>query len=227
MLSGQRLSGLVVEAKHLTVDHMSIMLWALSHLIIGFFYTWAAGLPEEFVRMLIFVQFMGIVGAIGILMTGCAILRWFRKDDIDGVLNATAIGMVGIFVIQILTQLAAGYQSQFLDTAILMPIVMLPVAVFEEFLYRGFLFGFMYKALPQLMGETERFLLAGGVSSLIFAAGHSYVYGATNIFGILAAFLAGMVFAYTYAKSKLLFVPIMIHFLNNFMIAFMAVLPLI
>jgi membrane protease YdiL (CAAX protease family) len=205
------------------VDHIAILLWVLSQLIMGYVYTWAAAMDESFVRMLMFIQFMGIVGIIPIMMLRLSRVTWVTAANLDGVLTGVMVGMIGIFVIQIISAMVVP-NSQFVDTMALMPIIMLPVAVSEEFLYRGFLFVFVFKLMPPTMGSFGKYLIAGTMSSMIFAAGHAYVYGAFNFPAIASAFAAGMVFAFTYARSKLLTVPILIHFLNNFIITFMAVI---
>ena len=84
-----------------------------------------------------------------------------------------------------------------------------PIA--EETLYRGLLFGQLYKLHP---------LLGYIVSTLIFAAVHVVGYiGLQDPFSLLVSLLqylpAGFAFGFVYVKSKTLIAPIVIHILIN------------
>lgn len=206
------------------VDHLAVLFWVMSQLIIGYLYTWATVFSTEFIRMLMFIQFMGITGMIAIMMLKVAQVAWVGREDLDGIAQGVMVGMIGILVIQVATAFMAPYQSEFVDTMVLMPIIMLPVAVSEEFLYRGFLYAFMYKMMPPTMGGNMKFAIAGAMSSIMFAAGHAFVYGAYNFVAIFSAFAAGMMFAFSYTKSKMLTVPILVHFMNNAIMALMLVM---
>jgi membrane protease YdiL (CAAX protease family) len=91
--------------------------------------------------------------------------------------------------------------------------------IFEEIIFRGFLFGGLRTALhkrlpapdaPGYATKLQRYdLLASFGSALVFGLAHM------NLAGLVLYVAIGMVFAEAYRRSGSLYVPIIGHFLNN------------
>jgi membrane protease YdiL (CAAX protease family) len=101
----------------------------------------------------------------------------------------------------------------------LMALLAITGPIFEEIIFRGFLFGSIRTALhkrlpaptaPDYAGKVFRYdLLASFGSALVFGLAHM------NLAGLPLYVAIGMVFAEAYRRSGSLYVPIIGHFINN------------
>lgn len=87
-------------------------------------------------------------------------------------------------------------------------IVALLPAIFEELLFRGVVFNSFKKRYNLIIGIL--------VSAIIFGVYHM------NIVQGVFAFILGLFLAYSYHKTNSLFVPIIFHFINNFIATLMS-----
>ena len=90
---------------------------------------------------------------------------------------------------------------------------LLMVAIQEEYLFRGFLFGLIKKYTSE---QKAMFYV-----SVFFAICHwTYLLEPSWIFNSIMVFVSGYIYAYLYVKSNNLWWPITFHFIDNVLIAF-------
>ena len=82
-------------------------------------------------------------------------------------------------------------------------------AICEELLFRGFIFSSLKNIKTNNEDSKKPIVFAILVSSLMFGIMHM------NFIRIIPTTILGMVFAYSMYKSKSIFVPMLLHFINN------------
>ena len=181
---------------------------------------------------------MAVVGMLFLLIDK----RAFRKDGKD-VLQApgkalleTAIGFVLVYVAMILAQLLMQYvlgadtasaneaviAGMFVNKPLNLVMLFLLLCVFtpivEEIIFRKVLCNFIEPRLG--------YLWAIAISGLIFGVMHVISYG--DFVQAIPYVVMGWVFGYIYYRSKKnIFIPIGVHFVNNFLSYLLYLLPLL
>ena len=229
MSKWNRMTGTRTGKALLVIDGIAIAMTALSVIMITYLLTWARdpAIAQTLEMPLIYISVMALFGGMLTIMTSSATMAWLYFPDIWRLIETMSVGIIAVSVIQIFTSMFSAYSFWDLDTT-LAAMVMLPVATAEELFYRAFLFGALYKLLVHFgRTEIEGFTIAGVASSVVFGAGHAFVYGAENFIAIIGAMAAGFVFAYCYWRSRTLAVPVIIHFLNNFLVIMLPAVGLV
>ena len=82
--------------------------------------------------------------------------------------------------------------------------------IMEEILFRGYFYGLL---------KNKSVILAIFVSGLLFGFAHMATgsFTLTDLAFLPSYTVLGMIIAYSYSKSETIFVPILLHFLNNFL----------
>lgn len=137
----------------------------------------------------------------------------FRKNPVLpvmlGVLASFAICLIANYPAGVIIQLLEkiGYTNppqvlgEFTPSSLIYAFSIAILApVFEEFVFRGIIFGKLEK-------HGTGFAMV--VSSLLFGFAH------LNLSSIVFAFICGMVFSFLYVRTRNLWVPVAVHFLNN------------
>jgi len=109
--------------------------------------------------------------------------------------------------------------TEWLGWIILTIIGLLGIAFWEELCFRGYLL----QTLAAGIGLVPAVL----TSSLLFGVGHVGVYGTQKTLIILSLIFFGILMAVLYLKTKSLWAPIGMHFMNNFLVLCVLSIPVL
>lgn len=243
-----RLSGLrstIEGGEPFYLDWLAILFFALGQMAIIFVYTFGYILQPEFVRRLLYIQMSGVAGILCIMLLGLLERRRYNRGDVDRFLEGMIVGIVGIICIQAIFMVMPMQSdttafsdifalSWFVPSEIeagVRIIMQIGVATAEEFMFRGFLFVMIYKVIGfsgVKVIPVAKFMVASMISSAAFAGNHIFVYGIAGpgLMALIPVFITGMLFCFLFWRTRLLSVPIVVHWTNNTIAAIFSLLAM-